>query len=48
MYPNPQVSFIIDPLGSGKLIKFIHPIDTRTAEQRIQSLNNKVNAKFRK
>ena len=34
MYPNPQVSFIIDPLGSGKLIKFTHPIDTRTTEQK--------------
>ena len=48
MHPNPQVSFIIDPLGSGKLIKFIHPIDTRTTGQKIQSLNNKVNVKFRK
>ena len=48
MYPNSQVSFIIDPSGSGKLIKFTHPIDTRTIEQKIQSLNNKVNAKFRK
>ena len=48
MHPNPQVSFIIDPLGSNKLIKFTHPIDTRTTEQKIQSLNCKVNAKFRK
>ena len=47
MPPNPQASFIIDPLGSGKLIKFIHPIDTRTIKQKVQSLDNKVQAKFR-
>ena len=47
MHPNPQASFIIDPLGSGKLIKFIHPIDTRTIKQKVQSLDNKVQAKFR-
>ena len=47
MHPNPQASFIIDPLGSGKLIKFIHPIDTRTVEEKVQSLDNKVQAKFR-
>ena len=45
---NPDSTFIKDPGGSGKLIKFTHPIDTRTIEQKIQSLNNKVNAKFRK
>jgi len=47
MIPNPQVSFVLDPAGSGKLIKFIHPIDTRTIEQKVQSLDNKVQAKFR-
>ena len=33
---NPQVSFIKDPTGSGKAIKFIHPIDTRSVDDKMK------------
>jgi len=34
---NPAASFIKDPTGSGKLIKFTHPLDLRSVEQKMQS-----------
>ena len=33
---NPATSFIKDPTGSGKLIKFTHPLDLRSVEQKMQ------------
>jgi len=33
---NPAASFIKDPTGSGKLIKFTHPLDLRSVEQKMQ------------
>jgi len=31
---NPAVKFIIDPSGSGKLVKFNLPIDLRTVDEK--------------
>ena len=33
---NPAASFIKDPTGSGKLIKFTHPLDLRSVEEKMQ------------
>ena len=33
---NPAASFIKDPTGSGKLIKFNHPLDLRSVEEKMQ------------
>jgi len=32
---NPAASFIKDPTGSGKLIKFTHPLDLRSVEEKM-------------
>jgi len=32
---NPAASFIKDPTGSGKLIKFNHPLDLRSVEEKM-------------
>ena len=34
---NPHSTFIKDPTGSGKLIKFNYPLDLRSAEEKMQS-----------
>tara|TARA_B100001113_G_C20992978_1_gene571395 strand:+ start:491 stop:628 length:138 start_codon:yes stop_codon:yes gene_type:complete len=33
---NPASKFIIDPSGSGKLIRFYLPIDLRTIDQKLK------------
>tara|TARA_B100001173_G_scaffold267535_1_gene243521 strand:- start:153 stop:290 length:138 start_codon:yes stop_codon:yes gene_type:complete len=33
---NPAIKFIIDPSGSGKLVKFHPPIDLRTVEEKLK------------
>ncbi len=33
---NPSVKFIIDPSGSGKLVKFHLPIDLRTVGDKLK------------
>tara|TARA_B100000424_G_scaffold231236_1_gene193445 strand:+ start:67 stop:273 length:207 start_codon:yes stop_codon:yes gene_type:complete len=34
---NPDATFIKDPGGSGKLIKFMMPLDLRSVEEKMQS-----------
>jgi len=34
---NPHATFIKDPGGSGKLIKFMMPLDLRSVEEKMQS-----------
>ena len=34
---NPHSTFIKDPTGSGKLIKFNYPLDLRSTEEKMQS-----------
>ena len=33
---NHQVSFIKDPTGGSKAIKFVHPIDTRSVDDKMK------------
>ena len=33
---NYQVSFIKDPTGGNKAIKFVHPIDTRSVDDKMK------------
>jgi len=33
---NPPVKFLLDPSGSGKLIKFFLPFDFRTVEEKLK------------
>tara|TARA_B000000609_G_scaffold129337_1_gene103606 strand:+ start:474 stop:611 length:138 start_codon:yes stop_codon:yes gene_type:complete len=33
---NPPVKFILDPLGSGKLVKFFLPFDFRSVEEKLK------------
>ena len=34
---NPHTTFIKDPGGSGKMIKFHYPLDLRSVEEKMQS-----------